>query len=878
MATRARNDERALEAYRARRDFSVTSEPQGGASKGGAPRLVVQRHFARREHFDLRLEMDGLLKSWAVTRGPSSNPADRRLAVRTEDHPLDYGDFEGLIPKGEYGGGTVMLWEDTVYAPENGDPLAALEKGEIKFIAQGERMKGGWVLVRMKTRDKGENWLLFKERDEYADREGDLVERYSTSVTTGRTREEIERGAKAKANRGNSNPASLATTTSPSRGGRRPKAARWGSSSGDVDGAGPHPTRLRGAALPVKGRDGSPKVTRSRAKAAYWSDKPIATAPTPKFIAPQLCETADRPPPGADWFFELKYDGYRLELATGADGARVYTRTGLDWTERFSGLARAAFALPCRNALLDGEAVVFDEKGLSDFALLVSALEAGRSERVEFVAFDLLVLDEEDLRREPLRGRKERLKQLLAKSDGAIRYGDYIEGDGETVFRQATQAGAEGIIAKRGDAPYRSGRFSDWLKIKGDFREDVLIVGYRPSEKGESFASLVAAKETPEGLRYVGRIGTGYDARTRRALAPLLAKRAKEKPKLLAADKIPKGAVLLETPFPAEVRFGGWTMDGQLRQARFLSVREDMKAKMPVKATTSEQQEPPKLSRITHASRVVFPADGVTKGEIAAYYDAVAPRMAPHLADRPISLLRAPDTIDELFFQRHPLKGMSKGILKVESEDEPYIALDGALGLHTAAQFGAIEIHGWMSLAIDLDRPDRMVFDLDPDEDLPFHDVCKAAAEIRDHLEAIGLKSWPLVTGGKGIHIVLPLDRSLAYADTEVFAAGFARGLARQEPKRFVATMSKRLRAGRIFIDWLRNKKSATAILPWSLRARNGATVAAPLSWQALADVESASEFTIKSALSLKEGWRGFFATRQTIAAGALDFMKRSGS
>jgi bifunctional non-homologous end joining protein LigD len=818
MPARARGkDESALAAYRAKRDFSVTPEPQGGASRGRAQRLVVQRHFARREHFDLRLEMDGVLKSWAVTRGPSANPADRRLAVRTEDHPLDYGDFEGLIPKGEYGGGTVMLWEDTTYAPTNGDPLAALDKGEVKFRVNGERMQGGYVLVRMKTRDKHENWLLIKERDEFADPDEDLTERFATSVATGRTREEIERGAKAR--------------------------------------------RKRAPA--------------ARAKAAYWSDKPLASAPTPKFVAPQLCETSETPPAGADWIFELKYDGYRLELATGADGAVVYTRSGLDWTNRFPGLARAAFALPCRNALLDGEAVVFDEKGLSDFAMLVSALEAGRSERVEFVAFDLLMLDEKDLRRQPLRERKAMLKKLLSGASGPLRYGDYIEGDGAAVFRQATQAGAEGIIAKRGDAPYRSGRFSDWLKIKGDFREDVVIIGYRPSDKGESFASLVAAKETPEGLRYVGRIGTGYGGPTRRALEPLLAKRAGAKPPqpIAAANLIPRGIVFLENPFPAEVRFGGWTMDGQMRQARFLGVREDVKPK----AAASQSKEPPKLARITHASRVVFPEDGVTKGEIAAYYDAVAPRMAPHLADRPISLLRAPENIGDLFFQRHPLKGMTKGILKVEDEGgEPYIALDGALGLHTAAQFGAIEIHGWMSLASDLDRPDRMVFDLDPDEELQFREVCKAAADIRDYLKAIGLKSWPMVTGGKGIHVVLPLDRSLAYAQTEVFAAGFARGLAQQEPNRFVATMSKRRRVGRIFIDWLRNKKTATAILPWSLRARRGATVATPLSWEALQSVESASAFDIRSALKVKDAWNGFFKTSQTIAPGALAFMREN--
>jgi bifunctional non-homologous end joining protein LigD len=330
--------------------------------------------------------------------------------------------------------------------------------------------------------------------------------------------------------------------------------------------------------------------------------------------------------------------------------------------------------------------------------------------------------------------------------------------------------------------------------------------------------------------------------------------------------------VFIATPFPAEVRFGGWTMDGQMRQARFLGVREDVTAKA---AEPEKQLKPP---RITHASRVVYPADKITKGEIAAYYDAVAPRMVPHLTDRPISLLRAPENIDDLFFQRHPLKGMNKGILKVADDgDAPYLALDGALGLHTAAQFGAIEIHGWMSLASDIDRPDRMVFDLDPDEDLPFAQVRKAATDIRDHLAAIGLSSWPMVTGGKGVHVVLPLDRSLPYAQTEVFAAGFARGLAQQEPKRFVATMSKRRRAGRIFVDWLRNKKTATAILPWSLRARPGAPVATPLSWKALAAVDSASAFDIRTALQATDEWADFFATAQTIAPAALSFMRERG-
>ncbi len=813
----------ALTAYRAKRDFAKTPEPQpepqGGASLGAA-RLVIQRHYARREHFDLRLEMDGVLKSWAVTRGPSANPHDKRLAVRTEDHPLDYGGFEGLIPKGEYGGGTVTLWEDTTYAPLNGDPLEALEKGEIKFLSHGARLRGRWVLVCMKTQEKHDNWLLIKERDEFSESDDGLARRFDVSVATGRTRDEIERGVPAK---------------------RR---------------------------APPKGR----------AKAAVWSEKRIATSPTPPFITPQLCETVETPPTGEGWLFELKYDGYRLQLATGAQGARCFTRAGLDWTARFPGLARAAFALPCRNALLDGEAVVFDKSGLSDFAALVAALEAGDQARVEFIAFDLLRLDDEDLRTLSLRARKQRLRKLLTQANGAIRYAADIEGEGAAVFAQATSAGAEGIIAKRADAPYRSGRYDDWLKIKGDYREEVRVIGFMPSDKGESFASLLAAKETPDGLFYVGRIGTGYDARKRAMLARLLARRVKTAPSIGAAEKLPKSAIYLETPFAVQTRFGGWTMDGQMRQARFLGVREDIAPPLSAKRPREGKSGGVALAAVTHAERVVFPDDGVTKGDIAAYYQKIAARIAPHLHDRVVSLIRAPQNIDaQLFFQRHPLKGMTKGVLTVTGEREPYMALDGALGLHTAAQFGAIELHGWMARRDDLDHPDRMVFDLDPAEDVAFAQVKKAAVDLRDHLAAIGLQSWPMLTGGKGVHVVLPLDRSLAFGETEPFAAGFARGMAGQAPKRFVATMSKKLRQGRIFIDWLRNKKSATAILPWSLRARRGAPVAVPVSWATLAKTTSASAYDIRSAPDApSDGWTGFFETRQTIPAGALSFLKKA--
>ncbi|MEF3367503.1 DNA ligase D, partial [Methylocystis sp. 9N] len=611
------------------------------------------------------------------------------------------------------------------------------------------------------------------------------------------------------------------------------------------------------------------------------------------FVKPQLCETAALPPASDGWAFELKYDGYRLLIAVGAEGARIYTRSGLDWTARFPALARAAAALPCANALIDGEAVVLDARGLSDFAALVAALEAGDTAPIDFLAFDLLVLDEADLREQPLRARKALLKKLLARADGAIRYADFIEGDGAAVFAEATRAGAEGVIAKRADAPYRGGRSSDWLKVKSDFREDVAIIGYMPSLKGESFASLLAAKETPEGFRYVGRVGTGYDVKTRRVLAPLLAKRGAKNapPEIGAAERLPKGAVYLATPFAAEVRFGGWTSDAQMRQARFLGHREDApppktlgRAAAPAPRPShgaaepkSPARAPTRLAPITNGDRVVFPADGVTKGDVAAYYDAVAARMAPHLDGRIVSLLRAPENIEaELFFQRHPLKGMAKGVIPVEIDGKSYFSLEGAVGLHTAAQFGAIELHGWMARRDEPERPDRMVFDLDPAEDLPFDAVRQAALDLRDNLSDIGLRAWPLLTGGKGVHLVLPLDRSLGWDDTETFAAGFARGLARQTPERFVATMSKRLRQGRIFIDWLRNKKSATAILPWSLRARPGAPAATPVSWKRFSKLDRANAFDIRSALRVADEWEDFFQTRQTIPSGALAYMRKA--
>ena len=820
-AVRARGKDKAPDAlatYRAKRDFAKTSEPAETKIKPGR-QLVVQHHFATRDHFDLRLEIDGALVSWAVTRGPSANPKDRRLAVRTEDHPLDYGSFEGVIPKGQYGGGTVVLWEYATYAPQNGDPAEALRKGELKFLAKGERMRGGWVLVRLKGKEKRENWLLVKERDEFAEEDDSLATRFPEGVRSHLTREKIEGGA---------------------------RSGVWSGKTGRKKGA--------SAALPA-------------------------------FVEPQLCETAEKPPTGDDWLAEMKYDGYRLQIAIGGGEVSIFTRSGLDWTDKFPAVVDAARALPCASASIDGEAIVFGPQGVSDFAALVASLEQGKNGQIEFVAFDLLSLDGKDVRKAPLTERKAMLQRLTAAQKGAIRYAAHVEGDCAAVFDKAVVAGAEGIVAKRADAAYRSGRTPNWLKVKAVHREDVLIVGYTPSTDGTSFASLIAAKEVGDELVHIGRIGTGFNASVRASLWPKMnALATMEKPAALGGvTPTPRGSMYLRTPLRAEVLFGGWTGGGQLRHARFLGLSDRQQAGAPksaaAKAAPAKRSADPPVSAtpVTHASRVVYPADGITKGDIAAYYEAVAARMTPYLDGRLVSIVRAPDNIDdETFFQRRPMKGMTRGIEAVREGDGEYIAIRGAQGLRTAAQFGAIEFHGWTSRFDRPDHPDRMVIDLDPAPDVKFAAVKQAAREIADHLAAIGVKSWPMITGGKGVHVVVPLDRSATTDDVAGFAQAFAQGLAEREPKRFIATMSKARRTGRIFIDWMRNSPRATAILPWSLRARPGAPVATPLTWAALKKLESGAAYDIRSAVKLRDPWARETDFVQSIPEHALALARKA--
>jgi bifunctional non-homologous end joining protein LigD len=841
--------DRSLATYKSKRDFAKTPEPVvRGKSRGDA--FVVQHHWATREHYDFRLELDGVLLSWAVTRGPSFDPADKRLAVRTEDHPLSYADFEGVIPEGNYGAGTVLLWDKGTWQPTDSDPHKALAKGALKFTLNGHRLKGRWALIRMRTEGTRENWLLIKERDEFAAR-GVSLDTFAESVSTGKTREEIE---------------------SPRIGKSRARPKR--------------------ASPPARPRSAPPSLKPSAVRGS--------TRGLPAFIPPMLCELHDEPPSGPGWLHETKLDGYRLEAAIHGAKVILYTREGLDWTKRFPAVAESFASLDLRRTLIDGEAVVFDQRGLSDFAALVNALKQNPS-TISFVAFDILMSNGKDVRARPLERRKRELAEILKNADGKIiRLSSYIEADGRLVFDKATELGAEGIVSKRAASRYESRRSGNWIKVKTARRDDFIIVGYKPSERRQ-FSSLLAAAETPYGLEFVGGVGTGFNAdeladiETR--LKPL---RVKQRPALKAIERAPRKAVWVKPVLRAEVKFHGWTADGQLRHARFLGWREDRRiatGRSMARKTASQTSKPRASSRerrgsaklkgvpagITNPDRVVFPEVGLTKGDIASYYAAVADRMMPHLDGRPISFVRAPEGLSgQTFFQRHQLAGMSQGIRLVpdpDREHDDFVAIASPDGLLTAAQFGVIEIHGWGARLPKLRNPDRMVVDLDPDPAVPFTSVRDAAFELHELLAGIELESFAMITGGKGIHVIVPLDASQEWDVITDFASGIAQGLAAADPDRFIATASKEKRKNRIYVDWLRNRLTASAIVPWSLRAKPTASVAVPVTWAELRKLARADEFTLLTAPDRKDPWSArFFTLKQRINEQVLGFLRNGGA
>ncbi len=834
-----------LSTYRAKRDFKLTAEPSGEHEVAPAKslRFVIQKHAASRLHYDLRLELDGVFKSWAVTRGPSLDPADKRLAVAVEDHPLDYGDFEGTIPKGQYGGGAVQLWDRGYWAPEPGtDPHETLKSGDLKFVMEGERLHGGWALVRMKRRpgEKHDNWLLSKHKDDAArpgDRDALLAE--DRSVASGRPMAQIAAGEGTKPT-----PFMLA------------KNSAFPSDAVRKTHPGAHSTAAASADLPVKTVK-APAKSKSPAKG-----KP---APMPDFVEPQLCKSVERPPEGPGWVHEIKFDGYRVQVRVEDGQARVRTRRGLDWTARFKRIASDAAALP--DCLIDGEVVALNANGAPDFAALQAALSAEKTDDLVFFAFDLLFAQGEDLRTQPLTARKATLKTLIGSGD-RIRFVDHFEAAGDSVLKSACRMDLEGVVSKRLDAPYRSGRSESWVKSKCRAGHEVVLGGWTTT--AGVFRSLLAGVYRGDELVPIGRIGTGFGRRKVAALMPRLKAMATDRSPF--ASKLPRGggdrAHWLKPELVAEIEYAGFTGDGQIRQAAFKGLREDkpaaeVEAETPALAAASAgAKRSPVVMGVTLSKpdKALWPQAGgdgrpVSKLDLALYYESVADWMLPHIQGRPCSLIRLPDGLEgEAFFQRHAMRGGSNlfTLVTVSGDRQPYLQIDRPEALAAAAQIGAAELHPWNCAQGQPDTPGRLVFDLDPAPDVPFERVIASALEFRERLESLGLVPFCKTTGGKGLHVVTPLQTPRSggpdWPTAKAFARDVCASIAADRPDAYVLNMAKAKRVGRIFLDYLRNDRMATAVAPLSPRGRPGAPVSMPLPWSAVKTGLDPAEFNLRTA------------------------------
>jgi bifunctional non-homologous end joining protein LigD len=967
---------KALAPYRKKRDFTKTAEPSGERVVAASERLrfVVQKHAARRLHYDLRLELDGVFKSWAVTRGPSDDPADKRLAVEVEDHPLDYGDFEGTIPAGEYGGGTVQLWDRGYWKPEGPkSPEEALQSGDLKFTLEGERLHGSWVLVRLRTDRTGgkrTNWLLIKHRDASARSDGGAaLLAADRSVASGRPMQQIAAGK-------GRTPAPFMLASS----GRAAANAVWrthrsAASAHAAPAANLGSVVTRGSAKSASSASSATSAAKGGSGATpVQKFKGVAVRRIPDFIEPQLSRLVEHPPTDAAWGHEVKFDGYRLQLRVVDGKATLLTRSALDWTAKFSSIAADAAGFP--DCLIDGEVVVLDEHRVPSFSALQAALSAGESENLVFFAFDLLFEGREDLRGLPLVARKARLAKLLESSAGEhIRFVSHLESPGDDVLASACKMGLEGIVSKRLDAPYSSGRSDHWRKVKCRAGHEVVLGGWT-TEAG-TLRSLLAGVNRDGHLAYVGRIGTGYTQKTIQELLPKLkALTVEQSP--FSGDNAPakeKDVRWLTPNLVAEIQFAGWTGSGMIRQAAFKGLRLDkpaseVVAELPAeidesepipqearksaakrtaraekrarlekpgrsaKASRREKGRPTKASRAGKPQREAKTAEGtkmtqgakaiqgakttpaeistraaktsappnhgsstimgvtlskpdkalwpdagdgrpVTKLDLARYFESIGPSMLPHLTGRPCSLVRAPDGLGgQQFFQRHAMAGISDlfELVKVKGDRAPYVQIDRLEALAAVAQIGALELHPWNCAPHEPEIAGRLVFDLDPAPDVKLDAVIEAAVEMRRRLKVLGLESFCKTTGGKGLHVVTPLLSSRAHAVEWPAAKNFAHVVCAQmmqdSPNKYLDTMAKSARTGRIFLDYLRNDRTATAVAPFSPRARAGAPVSMPIGWSLVKAGLDPKRYTVRTAPALFEkssAWKDYDA-----AAGSL--------
>lgn len=813
-----------LDTYRKMRDFSRTQEPSGIGTEiapSDQLRFVIHKHDASRLHFDLRLEWNGTFLSWAVPKGPSLDPVDKRLAMAVEDHPLDYGDFEGTIPKQEYGGGTVMIWDRGLWIPEHGfeDVERHLEKGELKFVMEGTRMHGSWVLVRLKPkpRERGKPWMLIKHKDSAAkagNRGGPTTR--DKSVASSRTMNQIAENASAIVE--------------------------------------PFINLPRGNAKQKKRAPAKPAAKAKSAKAS----------PLPDFIEPQLASSIANPPAGDAWAHEIKFDGYRLQLRVAGGKPTIRTRKGLDWTKRFPTIASDANGL--KDGIYDGEAVALDEQGRPSFTLLQAVLGGETNAPLIYYAFDLLHDGQQDIRNLPLTDRKAELAKRLAKASGAIRYVEHFQTTGNALLQSACRLDLEGIISKRLTAAYHSGRSDDWVKSKCRQGQEVVIAGWATT--GSAFRSLIAGVYHEGKLVHVGRIGTGFGHKTVDQIMPKLKAVETDKSPFPDGPKTIAGVHWVKPVLVAEIAFEGFTRMGAIRQASFKGLRED---KAPKDVALDEPKAAPITSgaktarslRGVHLSspdKVLWPATkdtpAITKRDLAEYYERVGEKMLEHIRGRPCSIIRMPDGIEgQSFFQRHPAKGQSPLIeaVEIKGDPKPYIRIDTVEGLIAAAQISAVEIHPWNCVPYKSEKAERLIFDLDPAPDVAFDDVITAAKEVRDRLKDLGLDSHCKTTGGKGLHVTTYVEHlDMNWTEAKAFAREFARVMAAKAPDRYLISMSKKEREGRIFIDYLRNDRKATAVAPYSPRGRPGAPVSMPRLWTQVRRGLDPLKYRLSSILSMK--------------------------